>query len=146
MKFIKKFESYKSEDILNSILDKILRWGIESLTGTEKKFLDDIDNDELKDKISKRKEFTSSMFDYDPRSDDFFKDSELFDFDEFDDEDIEEGRWEIIYNELDDEDIISFENVYKLDIKLDSGGHKPRHQVSELEKEKFKEYVMGDME
>ena len=146
MKFIKKFESYKSEDILNSILDKILRWGIESLTGTEKKFLDDIDNDELKDKISKRKEFTSSMFDYDPRSDDFFKDSELFDFDEFDDEDIEEGRWEIIYNELDDEDIISFENVYKLDIKLDSGGHKPWHQLSELEKEKFKEYVMGDME
>jgi hypothetical protein len=143
MKWLKKFETYKSEDLLNSILDKINKYGITSLNSKEKEFLKNIDNEELKNDILKDKLSVINRLDYDPREDDFF-DEVGMNFSKFSDGIIEDGKFEIIYNDLDESDVINFENIFKLDLKKELDGeivYKPWHEFSKLEKNKFKEFI-----
>jgi hypothetical protein len=142
MKWLKMFESFKTEDVLNSILDKINRWGIDSLSDVEKRFLNDSDNRELASEILKKREFIEGLMEYDPRKDE----ESDFDFLTWTDLEIEEGRWEILYNELEDEDIILFEKIFKVDLKDSDGDYKPWDKLSDIEKNKFKDYILGGLD
>lgn len=142
MKWLKMFEAFKTEDVLNSILDKINKWGIDSLSDLEKRFLKDSDNRELASEILKKKEFIENIMEYDPRVDE----DSPFDFSSWSDLEIEDGRWEILYNEIEDEDIKLFEKIFKVCLKDSDGDYKPWNKLSDIEKNKFKDYIVGGLD
>lgn len=142
MKFVKMFEAFKTEDALNNILDKINKWGIDSLSDVEKSFLKDIDSIELSSEVLKKKEFIENIMEYDPRKDE----DSYFDFSTLSDLEVDEGRFEILYNELEDEDIILFEKIFKVDLKDSDGDYKPWDKLSDIEKNKFKDYILGGLD
>ena len=125
MKYLKKF----NENVIDDILDKISKHGMKSLSSKERELLDtnasgksyaDIEK-EIKDKKSSK----DSLFDYDPRKDKEFFDDLGMDFDAYSDEEIEEGRYNIMWDEISDEDILDFINsgdINKEDISETKNG------------------------
>ena len=110
MKYLKKF----NENVIDDILDKISKHGMKSLSSKERELLDtnasgksyaDIEK-EIKDKKSSK----DSLFDYDPRKDKEFFDDLGMDFDAYSDEEIEEGRYNIMWDDISDEDVLDFIN------------------------------------
>jgi len=130
MKYLTLFEKYTSDDerTLNYILDKIKNYGKESLSRTELSFLDELSKDgsyqELSDNISKSKTNIKSFMDFDPREDEELNDlaSELGL--DLSDEDIEDGKYQILWNELDDESFkhfLQYSKINPADLKNEDG-------------------------
>lgn len=142
MKFVKMFEAFKTEDALNNILDKINKWGIDSLSDVDKSFLKDSDSIELSSEVLKKKEFIENIMEYDPRKDE----DSYFDFSTLSDLEVDEGRFEILYNDLENEDIVLFEKIFKVDLKNSYGDYKSWDKLSDIEKNKFKDYIIGELE
>ncbi len=148
MKYLKNYEN----NMLDNILDKISKGGIDVLTPMEKKYLDKHykGDDKLETDILNRRERIGSVFDYDPRTDSEFFDNLSdetglnFDFSKYGDDMIENGRYNIIWDELDDEDIQDFEDKYKVDCKKYLNSeivYKPWDELDDDEKKSFKEYI-----
>lgn len=116
MKIIKTFESFQSD----RILDKISRNGMNSLTELEKEYLDAYSLNKpnvksLEKDLDDRDDKISGTLNYDPREDnEFFKDQGM-DFSDWSDEDIEDGRFNIIWDDISNDDIEKFIIIYKID-------------------------------
>lgn len=150
MKYLKSFEN----NVLDNILDKISKTGIKSLTPSEDAYLKNVYkgvSKELEDIVKYKKNRIKGVFEYDPREDqDFF--DELadetgvpFDFRDYDDEKIEQGRFEIIWDDLDEEDIQHFVEYYDIkdSMKQYKGKmvYKPWHELSAETQKLFKKYI-----
>ena len=112
MKYIMILEDF----YFDKILDKISKSGYDSLSKQEKEYLDKYSNgshSELKKDLEERHKRYQSSFDYDPRNDEFF--SGMSDLLNWTDAEIEDGRYNIIWNELDERDQEEFFNDYKVD-------------------------------
>jgi len=147
MKYIKKYEN----NVLDNILDKISKYGMKSITSTEKEYLEkyyDGDVSEIEKELIGRRNRVSSLWEYDPREDkEFF--GELsdetgfnFDFDIYDDDMIEQGRYSIMWDECEDEDIDHFVEVFNVtDAKNSKGDYFGWEMLSDETREKFKQYI-----
>jgi len=148
MKYLKSYEN----KIIDRILDKISKYGMDKLSDLDKKYLQNIEDEDLRKEIEDRDSRVKGFWSYDPREDGEFFD-ELgdglgvdIDFSKYDDDMIEEGRYEIMYDELPEEDLKHFEEFFDLkDLKIEDGEHKgyykPYGKLSSESKEKFKEYI-----
>ena len=129
MKNIKLFENY----ILDRILDKISFSGKNSLTEYEKEYLRTISEDPNKNKemskdIDNRRNRYQSTLNYDPREDEegleYFDELANLIGDEsggirnMNDETYNDNKWNIIWDELDDEDHKSFYTTYNIPIEI----------------------------
>jgi hypothetical protein len=134
MKYLKSFEN----KTLDEILDKISTYGMKSLTPLELTFLKDYDNVDLKNKINQSKNFIKSRIDYDPRKDDtdFYKKNNIS-FDDWSDEEIENSRYDILWNSLEEDDIEDFITKYKIAI----GNTESWDNLTDDIKNKFKKYI-----
>ncbi len=135
MKYLKLFENKTLDDIL----DKISRSGMSSLTDLEKEFLDKYSRGEYEEVEKKIKEKTNkvkSFMDYDSRKGD---DIEInMDFNNWSDEDIEEGRCEILWEQMYDEDMNSFLGKYNLPVEL---RERPWDNLPQYIQKYFKQYI-----
>jgi hypothetical protein len=140
-------EVIKENSRLNYILDKIERYGLKSLSPKEKEFLDnkslDKDTEELERFFDKKSRELESRIEYDPREDsnDFYDELGI-DFSHWSDEDIDKGRYEIIWNDLDEETINHFFKYFNIDENkyLNDEGYLPGHIPEEIFND-FKKYV-----
>lgn len=150
MKYLKTFE----DSILDNILDKVSKYGIDSLTPGEDKLLKNYykgDSEELEKVLKYKKDRIKNAFEYDPRDDAmFFKklsdDTGInFDFTEFSDEEIEAGKWQIAWDELEDEDIRHFMKLYNIEDAekpyKDEIALRPWDELSKETQDKFKKYI-----
>jgi len=121
MKYIKLFEN----KILDDILDKISEKGKDSLTKLELDYLKSMESDEdgrtidphaTKKVLSQmdRERDIKNFSKYDPRKDDKLKKSG-FDFNDWSDDDINDGRLHILWDEFNDEEMNNFIKSYNLD-------------------------------
>lgn len=138
MKYIKLFE----KKILNDILDKISDKGMDSLTNIEKEYLskykDDKEKNRLEDIIKKGKEEFINKKEYDPREDkDFFNEIGI-DFSDWSDDEIEEGRYAIMWDDLRDEYMIEFIEKSNLPEEIIN---KPWDHLHINIRNKFKEFI-----
>jgi hypothetical protein len=112
MKNLKTFESFQSD----RILDKISKHGITSLSDLEKSYLDAYAQNKpeaqnLENELDNKSKQIDSILEYDPR-----KDDELdLDFSGWSEDDIEDGKFDIIWDQISDKDIENFIITYKLD-------------------------------
>jgi len=143
MKYLKIFENKTLDDIL----DKISRSGMSSLTELEKEFLDKYsrgEHKEVEQKIKEKLNKVKSFIDYDPRKDnDFYKemgdDNGLnMDFSNWSNEDIEEGRCEILWEQMYDEDMNNFLGKYNLPAEL---REKPWDKLPQYIQKYFKQFI-----
>ena len=140
-------EVIKENSRLNYILDKIERYGLKSLSPKEKEFLDnkslDKDTEELERFFDNNSRELESRIEYDPREDpnDFYDELGI-DFSHWSDEDIDKGRYEIIWNDLDEETINHFFKYFNIDENkyLNDEGYLPGHIPEEIFND-FKKYV-----
>lgn len=141
MKYLKLFEN----KVLDNILDKINLTGMDSLTSLEKEFLDkygygDTDkHKEVEKELIDRDTKYHDAVKYDPREDDFFKGSSM-DFSDWDDKEIEESRYDVMWEGLYDEDMDSFLKTYKLP---NDTREQPWDKLYPKIKEFFKEYLLN---
>ncbi len=120
MKYLKLFEN----KILDDLLDKISKSGMGSLTELEKDFLDKFSKGEHKaaeQSINNRNNSYKGILQYDPRKDDpeVFKEigqqfSVDMNFSNMTDKEIEDGRFEHLWDQLYDDDMNSFLGRYNL--------------------------------
>ena len=121
MKYLKLFENH----ILDIILDKINKSGMGSLTTSEKEFLDKFskgEHQELEKELSDKKDIYKGILSYDPRKDDtdFYKETgqqfgiEDMNFNNWTEEEIEDSKYCLLWDELWDEDMDGFLRQYKL--------------------------------
>ena len=121
MKYLKLFEA----NMLDNILDKISKKGMGSLTVLEKEFLDKYskgEHQEVEKKIKQKEDKYKSILTYDPREDDtdFYKEAgkpfgiEDMNFRDWTDEEIEDGKYQQLWDALYDEDMNIFLRQYKL--------------------------------
>ena len=147
MKYLKSYESL----ILDNILDKISKYGMKSLKPTEKEYIGKYyseDVSELEKEIVNRRNKLSDFMEYYPREDtEFFNTlgDDLginIDFSKYGDDDIEEGRYEILYDDAEDEDIDHFIKLFSItDIINDDGTYKGWDLLSKETQDKFKIYI-----
>lgn len=121
MKYIKLFEN----KILDDILDKISEKGKESLTKLELDYLKSMESDEegrtidpyatekVRKKMEREKEI-KNFSKFDPRKDDKLK-KYGFDFSDWSDEDIEDGKLHILWDEINSDEMNNFIKSYELD-------------------------------
>lgn len=120
MKYIKLFEN----KILDDILDKISEKGKDSLTKLELDYLKSmksdkdgrtIDPDATKKVLNQinRERDIKNFSKYDPREDDILKKSG-FDFNDWSDDDIDDGKLHILWDEFNDEEMNNFIKSYGL--------------------------------
>lgn len=143
MNIIKKYNEFINESLTDNILDKISKYGMDSLTDIEKEYIKNIDDDNVRNKLINKKDNIQSKLDYDPRKDKEFwddvKTDEIdFDFDKFSDDEIEDGKYNIIWDEMEDEEIIIFLNINKI-TEIDHTT--PWDKLNDSIKDKFKKYV-----
>ena len=147
--FIKDYSGFLKEShtpkIIDTILDKIGKYGMESLTSMERDALAEyskvgdipITGKELKN-LGNR---LDSMLDYNPRGEEFFSDLGM-DFSGWSDEEINNDRMNIIWNDLTPElaeDFIVYSKMDRKTIEDQSGslpGELPEHLLP-----KFKEWI-----
>jgi len=151
MKYLKSYESA----LLDNILDKISKYGMKSIKPNEKEYLDKYysgDVSELEKEIVGRRDRVASLWEYDPREDSEGFDelgNEIgvdFDFSKYDDEMIEQGRYSIMYDELEDSDLDHFVQMFDIDDAIIEdgeykGGYKSWERLSDETQEKFKKYI-----
>ena len=121
MKYVKLFENH----MLDIILDKIGKSGMGSLTSSEKDFLDKFskgEHQELEKELNDKKDIYKGILSYDPRKDDtnFYKEAgqqfgiEDMNFKDWSEEEIEDSKYSILWDQLWDEDMAGFLKQYKL--------------------------------
>jgi hypothetical protein len=145
MKHLRLFENKTLDDIL----DKMSKNGMDSLTELEKEFLHSFSDGtykeverKLKNKINKYKNILS----YDPRDDDpeIYKEIgksfgiEDMSFKNWSDKEIEESKYEILWNELYDDDMNSFLKKYNLS---DNINEYPWDKLPNSITKLFKQYI-----
>jgi len=190
---ITKLDQFVNENkVLDDILDKMSKYGKESLTKKEKisawfsfsvvfigspriiwsffhqvyrfftiplektfldKYSTDSDFHEVEKQIKNRKSRIKGSLEYDPREDkEFFKelsdDSGIdFDFSEFSEDEMEESHYNILWDDLAEEDIYHFADYFKItdgELKKtikDEEVIKPWHELSLETKSQFKDYI-----
>jgi hypothetical protein len=145
MKYLKLFENKTLDDIL----DKINLTGMDSLTELEKDFLNRFSKGNHKDvekKIEDKKKVYRGISAYDPREDDtdFYKEIgkqfgiDDMNFDDWSDEEILDGKYLQLWDQLYDEDMDNFLLRYKLP---DNYKEYPWDKLPEKTKEFFKKYL-----
>lgn len=137
MKHVKLYEFKVLDDILDKISDK----GYDSLTPIEKEYMDNYTGDEepeIKAQIETGKDNYETGKEYDPRDDKEFFNSIGIDFSDWSDEQIEDGRYLIMWDELRDEDMQEFIHVngYPVDI-----AKRPWNSLHVSIRDKFKNYI-----
>ena len=120
MKYLKLFEN----QMLDTILDKIAKNGMDSLTSMEKEFLDKFsrgEHKEIENKIKEKDRKYKGTLAYDPRKDDdFYKELgsthgiDDMSFKDWSDEEIEDGKYLQLWDQLYDEDMDSFLRKYAI--------------------------------
>jgi hypothetical protein len=135
---------------IDKILDKIIKYGMDSLSDMDREYLGNPSSQELNQLVKKRQDRIESLWSYDPREDSEFFDelsSEInydFDFSKYSDEDIEEGRYSIIYDEVDDDELLQFMKILKIsdeDMRNENGTFKGWPRLDRNIQDKFKEYI-----
>jgi len=145
MKYLKLFEN----KVLDDILDKISKDGMDSLTDLEKDFLDkfgDNKHQQAETKIKEREKNYKGVLSYDPREDDtdFYKEAgkdfgiDNMNFDDWSDEEIEDGKYSHLWDGLYDEDMDSFMRQYKIPEEL---SQMPWDKLPVKVKENFRKYI-----
>lgn len=109
------------EKLLDDILDRMNKKGIEYITDTEKIFLEKYNSAEdvieLYDNITNLKNYYYNMFQYDPRNDnDNFIDFGMS-FTKWTDEEITEGKYSILWDNIDVEYMDLYMKIYKVPFK-----------------------------
>jgi hypothetical protein len=136
MKYIKLFEN----KILDDILDKMLDKGKDSLTKLELDYLNAMQNNkesQVENKMKKHDDL-KNMAQYDPRKDsDFYKKIGMS-FDEWSDDDISDGKLNILWDKLPNEDMENFLKSNELDDEI---GQLPWHKLDDEIQEYFKVYL-----
>jgi len=124
---MEKILEYKNFYI-DRILDKLSKDGMDSLTSIEKEFLNNYKSmtpeqlDKYEADVKKRESEYGQILEYDPRTE---TDTTIFDevgqqfginisFDDWSDEQIEDGKYNIIWDSMREEDIINFLDEYNL--------------------------------
>src|SRR5574343_1171215 len=100
------------------ILDKISKNGVKSLTKYEQEYLDKYskgEHSEIRNEIEERESEYRAAFEYDPREDEFYKDLSIKL--NWTDKEIEDGRYRIIWDGFDENDMLIFINDFSLDEK-----------------------------
>lgn len=136
MKYLKLFES----KILDDILDKISEKGKESLTQLELDYLNNYytsDKNKYEKEINKTKELRDRA-DYDPRKDKEFFDKVGMDFSDWSDDDINDGRLHIIWDELSNELMNNFIKSNELDTET---SNLPWQKLDDDTKELFQVFL-----
>lgn len=134
--------------ILDDILDKISKYGKETLTPLELKLLNSYSNKEdtyeLEEEYKKKRNVVDSLFSYDPREDAEFYD-ELsrvsgvpFNWADTSQEEIDEGRYEILWDTLSLEDIEHFMQYFSLKHEINE---LPWNKLDNSIKQKFIKYI-----
>ena len=135
---------------IDKILDKIIRYGMDSLSDMDREYLGNPSSQELNQLIKKRKDRIESLWSYDPREDTEFFDElssgvgHNFDFSKYSDEDIEEGRYSIMYDEVDEDDLLEFMKIFKIsddDMRNEDGTFRGWTQLDNDIQDKFKDYI-----
>jgi len=135
---------------IDKILDKIIKYGMDSLSDMDREYLGNPSNQELNQLIKKRQDRIESLWSYDPRKDTEFFDelsSEVgydIDFSDYSDEDIEEGRYSIIYDDIDDDDLLHFMKIFKIsyeDMRNEKGQFKGWDYLDNNIQDKFKDFI-----
>jgi uncharacterized protein DUF6576 len=137
MKHVKLYENKVLDDILDKISDK----GYDSLTTIEKEYMDNYDSDkgeDIKSQIETGKDNYETGKEYDPRDDKEFFAELGIDFSNWTDEQIEDGRYLLMWDELRDEDMEEFVHVngYPIDI-----AKQPWDNLHISIRTKFKNYI-----
>ena len=116
MKYLKLYEN----KILDDILDKISDKGKESLTKLELDYLNNYytsDKNKYEKEINKTKDLKNT-YQYDPRKDNEFFDEIGMDFSNWSDDEINDGKLNIIWDELSNELMNNFIKSNDLDDKI----------------------------
>ena len=152
MKHLRLFENKTLDDIL----DKISKSGMGSLTELEKDFLDKFSNGEHKSteqSIKNRNAAYKSTMSYDPREDDtdFYKEIGKpfgindMNFKDLSDEEIEDGKYGILWDQFYDDDMNSFLRRYNLSDDIsETPWHKLPKSIVKLFKQHIKDIGMLD--
>ena len=135
---------------IDKILDKIIKYGMDSLSDMDREYLGNPSSQELNQLVKKRQDRIESLWSYDPREDSEFFDelsSEInydFDFSKYSDEEIEEGRYSIMYDEVDDYELLQFMKIFEIseiDMRNKNGTFKGWSRLDSNIQDKFKEYI-----
>lgn len=121
------------------ILDKISKNGVKSLTKYELEYLDKYSKGEhgaIRNEIEERENEYKAAFEYDPREDEFYKDLSIKL--KWTDEEIEDGRYRIIWDGFDENDMLIFINDFSLDEKYATSSWE---KLPDDIKDKFKKHV-----
>jgi hypothetical protein len=121
MKYVKLFENH----MLDVILDKIFRTGMGSLSTSEKNFLDKFskgEHQEIEKELNDKKDIYKGILTYDPRKDDTDVYKEIgqqfgiedMNFNDWTEEEIEENKYCLLWDQLWVEDMDGFLRQYKL--------------------------------
>ena len=141
----------ESNHFVDRILDKVKIYGKDKLTQYDKDFMKNPDDEKLNELYEDREQLIYGTFDYDPRTPEeteFWSDASKssgveFNFSDWSDEDIRDGSFDIIYNEIDPKFIYEFihcENVPEQEIK-ERIGFKSWDQLSKETKDKFAKFI-----
>lgn len=136
MKYLKLFENKTLDDIL----DKMSLHGKESLSKLELDYLNSFQSGN-QDKVKKeldRESNLKSVTKYDPRNDNDYYKKMGMSFSEWSDDDIEEGKLYILWNELTPDEMSNFLKSNDLDDKV---GELPWNKLSDDNKELFELFL-----
>jgi hypothetical protein len=140
----------EDKQYIDKILDKIIKYGMDSLSDMDREYLGNPSSQELNQLVKKRQDRIESLWSYDPREDSEFFDelsSEInydFDFSKYSDEDIEEGRYSIIYDEVDEKELRQFMKIFEIsdeDMRNKNKTFKGWDHLDKYIRDKFKEYI-----
>lgn len=136
MKYLKLYEN----KILDDILDKISDKGKESLTKLELDYLNNYytsDKNKYEKEINKTKDLKNTL-EYDTRNDKEFFDDMGMNFSDWSDDDIEEGKLHILWDDLSDELMKNFIKSNELDDEISK---KPWQNLNDDIKELFQVFL-----
>lgn len=136
MKYLKLYEN----KILDDILDKISDKGKESLTKLELDYLNNYytsDKNKYEKEINKTKDLKNTS-EYDTRNDKEFFDDMGMNFSDWSDDDIEEGKLHILWDDLSDELMKNFIKSNELDDEISK---KPWQNLNDDIKELFQVFL-----
>lgn len=143
-----QYEYIQENEQMDRILDKISKHGINSLNRIEKEYMDSHSqptiNKDVEDKLKKRINKKNDFMNYDPREDMGFYNDLGMDFSKYGDDQIDDDRYNILWDETDEEDIDEFIlklNIPKNTILTHDGFYKPYHELTSEQKVKWKKYI-----
>jgi hypothetical protein len=133
---------------LDRLLDKVSKKGLASLTGMEKDFLNTYsqqDINQIEKELDQRENRYADLLEYDPRTE---TDTLVWDeinnifgteinFNEWTDEELEDGRFNILWDDMSEADIIQFLDEYNLPSNIIQS---PWEQLDDETQANFKTY------